>query len=455
MAKQLHCEKLEQRVCLTGLAYISHEFPSEYPLEFVTSGDLDGDGDTDVVASYHEHISWHENLDGRGSFSPPRTITHDFDRAIIHLADLDNDGDFDLIAGHFNDTRLAWYENQDGVGTFGPQRLIADEFATRFVEAFDMDGDGDLDVVTDGSWFENLDGRGDFRLVSTFGRVAAIDDLDGNGYRDIVMRTEEGIVWRSNDGDGSFEFDSQRTIASNERAVDAIQTSDLDGDGDYDVVATTSRLGLGRGDVLLFENVDGQGNFAEPFVVDSATSAVFRLHLADIDRDGDVDILTWPGQNDALHIYLNDGGQLGFSRQVVVVPTMGVAASLTTSDIDSDGDVDIVSSIWFESRLIGDSNDDGQFDSADLVSVFRAGKYEDETAGNATFDEGDWNGDGVFDSRDFVFALQAGTFVFAAEPPCVGVEIKSCLSDDERLRGDWYESNAPFATLFDPLITSF
>lgn len=61
--------------------------------------------------------------------------------------------------------------------------------------------------------------------------------------------------------------------------------------------------------------------------------------------------------------------------------------------------------------VVGDSNGDGVFDSSDLVAVFAAGEYEDEVAGNSTFEEGDWNGDGDFTSRDLVLAFQAGTYV--------------------------------------------
>jgi hypothetical protein len=62
-------------------------------------------------------------------------------------------------------------------------------------------------------------------------------------------------------------------------------------------------------------------------------------------------------------------------------------------------------------RIIGDSNDDGIFNSSDLIVVFQAGEYEDEIPDNSTFNEGDWNGDGDFDSGDLVAAFQAGTYV--------------------------------------------
>ena len=59
---------------------------------------------------------------------------------------------------------------------------------------------------------------------------------------------------------------------------------------------------------------------------------------------------------------------------------------------------------------IGDSNLDGEFNSADFVSLFLAGEYEDGVAGNSTWTEGDWNGDTEFDSRDLVFAFIANGY---------------------------------------------
>ena len=58
----------------------------------------------------------------------------------------------------------------------------------------------------------------------------------------------------------------------------------------------------------------------------------------------------------------------------------------------------------------GDSNLDDEFNSGDFVTVFSAGEYEDETAGNSTWATGDWNGDGDFDSGDFVLAFSAGGY---------------------------------------------
>lgn len=68
------------------------------------------------------------------------------------------------------------------------------------------------------------------------------------------------------------------------------------------------------------------------------------------------------------------------------------------------------------SRVVGDANGDGLFDSADLIQVFQAGEYEDLLPGNSMYHEGDWNGDGDFDSSDLVLAFQAGGYVATATP---------------------------------------
>lgn len=64
--------------------------------------------------------------------------------------------------------------------------------------------------------------------------------------------------------------------------------------------------------------------------------------------------------------------------------------------------------------VVGDSNRDGVFDTADIVLAFQAGEYEDAIAGNSTWEEGDWDGDGDFTTADLVFAFQSGNYVAGA-----------------------------------------
>ena len=83
-------------------------------------------------------------------------------------------------------------------------------------------------------------------------------------------------------------------------------------------------------------------------------------------------------------------------------------------DLNGDGAVNGEDRLHWVSRskktYIGDSNLDGEFNSNDFVSIFTAGEYEDNIAGNSTWATGDWNGDGDFTSSDFVLAFGDGGY---------------------------------------------
>ncbi len=79
---------------------------------------------------------------------------------------------------------------------------------------------------------------------------------------------------------------------------------------------------------------------------------------------------------------------------------------------------------WIEvlaNSYFGDSNLDGEFGSADFVTVFTAGEYEDGVAGNSGWATGDWDGDTEFDSADFVVAFSAGGYELGPRPGVAAV----------------------------------
>lgn len=85
-------------------------------------------------------------------------------------------------------------------------------------------------------------------------------------------------------------------------------------------------------------------------------------------------------------------------------------------------------------RIAGDANEDGVFNSSDLIFVFQAGEYEDAVAKNSNWSEGDWDGDGDFTTADLVLAFQAGTYVTGARPA-------SRATQESEDRAEWSESS--------------
>lgn len=76
----------------------------------------------------------------------------------------------------------------------------------------------------------------------------------------------------------------------------------------------------------------------------------------------------------------------------------------------------------------GDANYDGVFDSSDLVTVFRAGEYEDGIPANSYWTEGDWNTDGDFDTSDLIVALASGQFERAVPTLIIPEPSAYCLA---------------------------
>ena len=231
------------------------------------TGDLDGDGDLDIVVAVFGHfqgeILWMEN-DGAMHF----TVHQLLDRAggtDTPIVDLDGDGDLDIVALVSQEFEEIWLFINDGAGKFERLRIFDssnDDFGSAGIEVVDMDRDGDLDVVfTNGDtgdtrideprpwhalqWLENR-GHFRFRLHEILRIPGAYDsktiDLDGDGDLDIALSNQfndwkdpaaPSLVWMENDGAMQFIRHDVGTVPSHLVAVDA---ADMDDDGDVDLV---------------------------------------------------------------------------------------------------------------------------------------------------------------------------------------------------------------------------
>ena len=136
------------------------------------AGDLDGDGDMDIAAavSGDDKVVWYENTDGLGAFGTEQILTTTADFANrVRIADVDGDLDMDIIATSNEDDKITWFENLDGAGNFSSENFI-DSFIgnMRDIQIADMDNDGDIDFVTatdfddNIKWYDNTDGLGNF-----------------------------------------------------------------------------------------------------------------------------------------------------------------------------------------------------------------------------------------------------------------------------------------------------
>jgi hypothetical protein len=326
----------------------------------VFAADVDGDGDIDVVSAsfIDDEIAWHENTDGLGSFGPQQVISSLADGAIsVFAADLDGDGDIDVVAASFIGDEIAWYENIDGLGSFGAQQVISNlADNARFVFAADVDGDLDMDVLSASAeddkiaWYENTDGLGSFgpqQVISDSVKGASsvfAADLDGDLDLDVLSTSQDDdeIAWYENT-DGLGSFGPQQVISDLADGVRSVFAADVDGDGDTDVLSASKD----DNEIAWYENTDGLGSFGPQHVISTLADGAFSVFAADIDGDLDMDVLSASFRDDEIAWYENTNGAGSFGPQKVISNLADRAYTVFAADVDGDGDIDVLSaSIW-------------------------------------------------------------------------------------------------------------
>ena len=118
--------------------------------------------------------------------------------------------------------------------------------------------------------------------------AVAVTDLDRDGDADVVAATKEhGIAWYQN-LDGAGRFGARQPISATDGGHAVwMDAADIDGDGDADVIAAS----LGTQDIFWFENLDGAGRFGNKKVATPTLRGGISVALSDLDGDNDLDLL--------------------------------------------------------------------------------------------------------------------------------------------------------------------
>ena len=233
----------------------------------------------------------------------------------------------------------------------------------------DLDGDGDLDLISSyGSnssntffWFENLDGLGNYgaaqNVVSTTIWMTDIytSDIDGDGDMDIITASSNSgdVYWLEN-LDGLGTFGALQVIAPNEYGANEVFTADMDGDGDLDVLSASFL----NNRIAWYENLDGLGNFGPQQIIITSPNYMVDVYAADIDGDGSMDVLSASKNDNRIAWYKNDGTG-SFGSQQTITTNASEARFVFAADLDGDGDNDVLSGSFGDNRIAWYENTDG------------------------------------------------------------------------------------------------
>ena len=327
----------------------------------ITSADLDADGDVDLISTTDTgELRWHEN-DGSGLFSAGTLIDTEQHFNSVVAVDIDGDSDIDIVAANDDpanlDNGVFVYSNKhvgsgvvsfselsfegSGVGDYqGAQQVVVDDIDKNglndIVVTF-YNGIGDSHVVmyeqeSIGNWVESA-----IHSFTQTGYDISLADIDGDTYTDIVAAEFNGsnqVLYFRNDQSPNPGFATLNIGVS--AAVYTLDSGDIDGDGDIDVVAGS----WGDDEVAWFEN-DGSGtSFIHHSIFTDTTSTFFHVNVADVDNDGAPDMLVTASNNDEIRLFKNNGS--GEFTGSLLEANGERPVWIETADVDGDGHPDIV-----------------------------------------------------------------------------------------------------------------
>jgi hypothetical protein len=290
--------------------------------------------------------------DGVGGFQR-RVIVRGVGHHESRPGDLDGDGDVDILAKPYNwrTPRVNVFLN-GGTGS-GPQRAERlgmdrwrrheiDHLPSRAVQvlAEDLDGDGRIDIAAGAWWWRQgkaLDGDWERREIGgELHNVAIVRDLDGDGLLDLLGTKGEGasanaeFLWARGEGHGAFSM-RENIPAADGDFLQGVAAARFRKEGPLEIALSWHQSGLGV-QFLTVPSNPVQDRWGWRRVIN--TSQDEDLSTGDIDRDGDIDLLLGT-------IWLENRSRHWVDHTIGAV-NRGTPDRNDLVDIDGDGRLDAV-----------------------------------------------------------------------------------------------------------------
>ncbi len=315
--------------------------------------DYDGDGDLDVYLVNGAHLPgfrpghkpinrlYRNNGEGAGwTFTDVTGASGVGDSGYgmgCVVGDYDNDGDLDLYVTNFGPN--AFYRNE-GDGTFTDvtaQAGVGDALWGSAAAFFDADRDGDLDLYVANYLDFTLENNKVCSGPRSLGKRAYCHPDEYPGAADVLYR---------NEGDGTFkDMTREAGIYRPDGKGLGVVCTDYDGDGDLDIYVANDSM-----ENYLFAN-SGDGKFEEIGLLVGAafnemgqTEAGMGVDCADVDGDGDLDLMIGHLDSETNTLYRNEGDgtftDVTASAGIGPPTLLSVTFGLVFLDVDNDGDAD-------------------------------------------------------------------------------------------------------------------
>ena len=314
----------------------------------VAWGDYDSDGDLDLIAGngqfpLGQRLQLYRNdgrLLGELTLTSVWSSTIALDTWSVAWGDADGDGDLDLAVGNRDNQPNQLYRNNRGTLAASAARVLSETQQNRSLAWGDVDGDNDLDLAVGSNIQPNRLYRNEGGVLTPAWTAAATDttfsvawgDVDGDGDLDLAVGNnfQPNRLYRNNNGTLTATSVWTSTEAD---ATTSLAWGDVDNDGDLDLAVVNFRQPN-----RLYRNDNGTLTASGVW---TSTESDWTTSVAwgDVDGDGDLDLAVGNnGQSNRL--YRNDDGMLT-ATAVWASAEIGATSSLAWSDVDNDGDLDL------------------------------------------------------------------------------------------------------------------
>ena len=285
--------------------------------QYAATGDLDGDGDDDVVAAATGVGLLVYLNGGDGTFPEPTMAAGDPDPVRVWVADLDGDGALDLLWA------TSWkllLSAGKGDGTYEAPRVLwsydGDDAIGLAVAVADLNADGRPEIAV--SRFE-IKGEGD-------GRIVILDNKSTAGVAGTEETPGTPAVWA---------FQARSDLDDTMRRAFALAFGDVDGDGDADLVVAAT-----DDDRVVYYPNDGAGALGAAVEIAKGVDSPRAVVVTNLDGDGDVDVLVAASNNAYDRVEWFERGAEGFVARTLLQNADG-AHLLVPIDLDGDGKTDL------------------------------------------------------------------------------------------------------------------
>ena len=313
--------------------------------QFIRTSDVDSDGQLDiVVASSFDNVVRYFHNTGNFTFANPILVAGSWLQLEgMEIADLNNDGKQDLVTMDLIADKLYWHPNSNG--SFPQQIVLSDNFTeiSGRILCNDFNGDGFVDIVVIDMFNASLlinDGNGNFadaqNIVNAQDEEEFYDnvfgDFNNDDFLDIALAAG-GFQIYLNDGDGNFT----KTPGAGSAVSFLIESADYNNDGLDDILFKSHNT------IIPYQNSPTGFSIVGQFTPNNQHNET--LFSSDLDNDGDLDVLSEDDQTNSFFWYENSNGGTSWIRHMITTGFNGSTIyRVRAADLDGDGDNDIIRS---------------------------------------------------------------------------------------------------------------